>query len=149
MLSQNQLIMQSTQPQQPQKPQRSSTPRQAEHIVTRIKLNPDYNTSKQALPNWLVLSSRPTLQFQDHATVAPTPGATVPAVPVVPVVQQTPNYIEQIKQQLDAYEYPITAAFIRRNMSKTKKFINPILYRMSTDGLIEKLDCVPPLWRRV
>ena len=80
------------------------------------------------------------------STNSETGGNGTPSQTGVPTpVEQTLE--DLIIEQLNSYDYPITAQFIGKNLSKTKKEINSMLYRMKTSGTVETLVCAPPLWR--
>lgn len=66
-----------------------------------------------------------------------------------PNVQTTDALETQILTDLSSYDYPITAAFIASHLNTSKSDINKKLYRMLQNSLVEKLSCIPPLWRGV
>ena len=77
---------------------------------------------------------------------------------VVQQVQQTPAVPEEpdeqaqnnvILEQIDAHDYPISAAWIAKKTAQRKSDINKQLYAMKRAGLVAQLDMSPPLWRRV
>lgn len=64
-------------------------------------------------------------------------------------VPEVPDDTQSIINDIKSYDYPITASFIGKHIGKTKSETNKKLYKMMQIGLVEKLDCIPPLWRVV
>ena len=58
---------------------------------------------------------------------------------------------DEINEALNSHNHPLSAQFLAKKLNpvKTKKEVNSRLYKMEKDGLVEKLEMSPILWRLV
>jgi len=91
-------------------------------------------------------------EFEETMNALTFDPTAVPSVPSGPVVPDTPN-VDQLEQNIlndmESYNYPITAAFIARHVGDTKSNVNKKLYKLERDDVVEQLECSPPLWRLI
>jgi len=58
--------------------------------------------------------------------------------------------VDEITEVFQRFEYPLSAVFIGKQIKpqpKTKKEVNSTLYKMEKNGLVEKLEMSPIIWR--